>query len=275
MPYLVENNQFKDSFIYDETLPRSIDFIERYENLWDWSLLAGNNVVISNGTIRNYFHDQLSPYFENNLEAALNRSMGLNGSEETFAEEIEVNDHFFRTHRELQFQHSDEIEKATSIDWRILSRNTLLPWSQEIIERHIHRWNWPELCINESIKWDYKLMKHFEHNIDWHLPFVDNETEFITNDLIGINSNLHIEWDIEMLSEFSHRLDPFNTTMSRKTNWNFELLVKFYEFWDPDCLPGNKRLWDTVFHEFQKDQELFQLLDVVLEKKSRQFSEII
>ena len=45
-------------------MPWSIEFIERYENVWNWELLAQNDNVMGNPEIRNHFYNRLYPYFE-------------------------------------------------------------------------------------------------------------------------------------------------------------------------------------------------------------------
>jgi len=109
-------------------LPWSINFIKRYENLWNWELLAQNENVMGNTEIRNYFYNRLYPYFEDYLESSTHMFNGLNGSEQTYSEEIEMDStSFFKKHKELQFQHPDEIANVKSIDWLRLSQNEILP----------------------------------------------------------------------------------------------------------------------------------------------------
>lgn len=245
-----KNEIFVEDDIFPEincnrSLPWTIQFIERYENLWKWELLADNEHVMGNADIRKYFQNQLSPYMEYYLASS------------TY------------TQKHIEFQHPLEIDAAESIDWFHLSRNEMLPWNTELIEKYYDKWNWTVLSTNMSIPWDINLIKKFEDKIDWTIDkvkIVDGE-EKITFYANSISANLNIKWDAELLSTFIKKLNTWDISISPKAKWDIDLLSQFEDFWEYGELSKNKSVWDKVFSEFDNPEHLNPLLDAILDKR--------
>jgi hypothetical protein len=254
-------------FSFNDSLPWSTKFIKRYENLWNWESLAQNNSVIGKQEITDYFYDKFQPYYESYKDAWFDTRKRLAGFGRTFAEQVEdnLNMGFFRTNKELQFQYLYEIENARSINWRILSSNSLLPWSAELIEKYIDKWHWSELSKNVSIRWDLELMKRFEHRIDWTIDTpCDDGCTTLTDQ--SISSNFSIQWDAEILSTFLNKLDTNYISGSPCVKWDIDLLIQFNEFWDLYRISWGS-VWNKVFFEFNNEEHFISLLDLILEKK--------
>lgn len=262
---IFQSNDSFAEFNCNDALPWSIDFIQRYEDLWDWNLLAQNPCVMGNLEIRNHFYNRLYPFIEEYGESCLDSSKSFG---ERYCDILDSDSESFKKHKELQFQHSSEILKAKTIDWRLLSLNTLLPWSEELIEKYIDSWHWSELSTNESVPWDLKLIKTFEHKIDWTKDITDNNGVTRLNGT-SISNNMSIEWDSILLSTFSTKLNNWDISISDRAKWNIDLLIQFTDFWEYGTLSLNKIVWSKVFHQFETEEYLMPLLDFVLEKHSK------
>jgi hypothetical protein len=265
-----DNDIFFSELSYNEFVPWGIELIEYFEDRWNWELMAQNDAVVTNATLRNFFQTKLKPYLDEDfLNRAINRTMGLNGAGESIGEACEgfySGMPFFRQHKEMQFLTPDEIEVCTGLDWRILSNNTLLPWSSELIEKYKDRWDWPVLCANGYVPWSVELMKKFEDKIDWTIGIPD-ENGLTTYDALGISENLYIQWDSSILSTYSHKLDPYCISRSISAKWDIDLLIEFNNFWDMEGLCYNGIAWKKVFSDLD-GLKIQELLEITLARKN-------
>lgn len=259
-----EENQF--DFNYNDSLPWEIEFIERYIDLWDWGYLAQNPKVMGNPKIKKHFHNQLYSFYKASTESRSFKYNGINGSVLTYGEEVESSFDIFKKQKELQFQHPNEIIKAKSINWLRLSQNTLLPWSAELIEQFIDKWDWSQLSTNESVPWDMELIKKFEHKIDWTIDITDKNGVTTLNGT-SISNNMGIEWDSLLLSSFLTKLNKWDISISGNAKWDIDLLIRFSEFWEYNTLSLNRIVWSKVFPEFDSEEHLLPLLDLIIENK--------
>lgn len=264
-----DNDDFFCELSYNESLPWGFDLIEHFKDKWHWETMACNDVVVTNGTLRNYYFKQLGPHLDGFWEGATNRLLGLYGDGQTIGEACETqycSVPYYQQRNELQFLDTKEIEQYKEKDWRMLSYNTLLPWSAELIERYQDKWDWPVLCANKCVPWDLELMKKFEDHIDWTIGTPD-ENGMTSYDGLGISENLYLEWDKEILETFSHKLDPWCISMSIAAKWDIDLLIQFESFWDIHGLGMNTKVWAMVFPEFEKGDIICGLLDMIIERR--------
>jgi hypothetical protein len=246
------------------SLPWSVEFVARYEDLWCWELLAQNKALMSIPAIRRRFSDRLYPYIGTYEDYD---SESEDSDERTFAEELEIELNSLNSHKEWQFQTVEEIEQDKNIDWLRLSQNAVLPWSAELIERYKDKWDWTWLGQNEYIPWSVELMKQFEEYLDWSKDVV-NEDGNLELGTRSISSNGGIAWDAEILSAFIDKLNTWDISISQCAKWDIDLLIQFSDFWAQDFLAGNKLIWYKVFSEFNTEAHLNSLLDIVLKKKN-------
>lgn len=248
----------------NESLPWSIEFIARYEDLWHWELLIQNKSVMNVPEIKKYFHNQLKPYIE---EYSGHYNNQYDYIKMTFIEELEEKANNLRRYKEWQLQSIEEIDTTKDIDWLRLSQNEVLPWSAELIEKYVDKWDWSELIHNKSIPWSLELMKQFEDRIDWtvNLPNEDGETNLIGN---SISANHAIEWDAEILSVFKKKLNNHDISISQCAKWDIDLLIQFSDFWEYVILSLNELVWNKVFPEFNNEDHLNSILDMILRKRN-------
>lgn len=55
-------------------------------------------------------------------------------------------------------------------NWKLLSRNTSIKWSEELIEKFEDRWHWEYRGIsnNESLPWSASLLRKFSNRWSWY-----------------------------------------------------------------------------------------------------------
>lgn len=247
----------------NESLPWSIEFIARYEDSWSWELLIQNKSVMNVPEIRKYFHHRLSPY----LEEYEGRSKGL------YQRAIMILDELNGMYEELQLKSAEEIDNTNNINWFRLSQNEVLPWSAELIEKYVDKWDWSVLIHNKSIPWSLKLMKQFEDKIIWSNDLANDLTDEDGDTIMdtgSISANFDIEWDAETLSTFKNKLNSHYISINSSTKWDIDFLTQFSDFWNYNALSLNKVIWHKVFPEFKNEEHLNPLLDIILEKRNNQ-----
>jgi len=253
----------------NERLPWSIEFIERYEDRWNWNLLGRNPRVMGNPEIREHFYHHLSEHiegYERWIKSPKNYEMMSDA--EVLEDKLTELDGL----KELQLRSAEEIENTQNIDWTYLSQNELLPWSAELIEKYKKEWDWRWLSNNESIPWNLELIKQFEDRIYWgpdYMEDFDNGDDFdMFFDLCCISANPTIEWDAEIISTFKKKLHKPYISVSEFAKWDIDLLIQFADFWHYSFLARNDSMWGKVFPEFNTEEQINALLDVVLERRS-------
>ena len=62
----------------------------------------------------------------------------------------------------------DLIEQyGDQLDWRCLSQNESLPWSEDFIERFADRWKLYELSFHEFLPWSEELIERYRSRWEW------------------------------------------------------------------------------------------------------------
>lgn len=88
----------------------------------------------------------------------------------------------------------DQLEDWEDIlDWKAVSSNKQVRWSDEMIRRFQDKWDWSLLWLNTSIIcWDAELLEEFEDRITW-----------------GLIVSTSIIWTIELHDKFNKHLPSY------------------------------------------------------------------
>jgi hypothetical protein len=84
-------------------------------------------------------------------------------------------------------------------DWKCLSENTSLPWSNELIERFVNHWDWWSLSANEVLPWSPILIERYEDYWKWYC----------------LSRSAVLPWSLDLVVRFEHRWiweGPFGST---------------------------------------------------------------
>ncbi len=105
---------------------------------------------------------------------------------------------------------------AYELDWKTLSKNRNLDWTEELMETYEDRFLWHELAWNESIIWHTPLIKRFKKRLDWYY--------------LGRNTNLPIT--AEFIAEHKKKIFIIET--------NIHLTNELKQLYGKDLLPDTK-----------------------------------
>lgn len=94
-----------------------------------------------------------------------------------------------------------------------LSLNDHLPWSKELVDRYIDRWDWYSLSFSMiGYKlWFNGLLSYYEERIDW--------TQLCTN--------TQVPWTNDLIEQFSHRIDWEAASGNQFFPWSVEILDRY------------------------------------------------
>jgi|GEM_PF-161546 len=151
---------------------------------------------------------------------------------------------------------------VNKIDWKSLSRDRDLDWSEEIIQKYEDYWDWIELSKNPSLKWSNELIEKFQDRWNWNLLsggeiqnlklcLPKNKME-ITEEMISLfenkwnwiflSGNPNISWSAELISKYENRWNWPTLKRNNKIPWSSSLIEKYklklFENWG-----GQPTLW--------------------------------
>jgi len=122
------------------------------------------------------------------------------------------------------------------LDWEYLSENKSMLINEEILDNYSTLWNWNKICINENFPWSLQIIKKYENNWDWETllrnkknPLIIDllEKHFENNDSDKfkkeISANKHLRYLFEMSLK---ERDLAGLCTNAILKWNIELIEK-------------------------------------------------
>ncbi len=231
----------------NKSLPWSLDFIERFEDNWRWEELSDNESLPWSLELINRFESQWYWYGDGYINNGISQN-------------------------KLFLWSLDFIERfEDKWDWDGLSKNEFLPWTLKLIERFDSHWNWMFLSQNESLPWTLDFVKRFEDKWDWEelsknkvLPwsaiFIEQFRHNWSWKYLSINSGL--PWSVELIKRFEHQWHwsgngwP-NLGLGQNVGlpWSLEFIELFKSEWSWWDLSRNQSLpWSLELIEKFKDK---------------------
>jgi hypothetical protein len=139
-----QDNWYGGLLSQNETLPWSIDFIECFEERWDWREGLSRNTALP------WSLKLIECYKERWNWGDLSRNKALPWS-------IDLIDCY-----------------KERWDWRSiwsgsLSKNIALPWSINLIDSYKERWDWEALSQNIALPWSLELIERYKERWDWSI----------------------------------------------------------------------------------------------------------
>ena len=155
-------------------------------------------------------------------------------------------------------------------DWQLLSRNTALPWSLELIEIFRDRWSWGKggLSTNSAIPWSIEIIDRYNNKWDW-AELSRNKALNWSLDLIkkyqdrwvwdGLSSNEALPWSFELIQLYEDRWDwvRYGLSCNKALNWSLDLIERYQDKWNwkDYGLSNNPKLpWSLKLIEKYKDK---------------------
>lgn len=251
-----------------------IDFIDKFNDKWNWGVLQNNNLPWSLDFIKSHY--------------ILESKIGTNN-----------NNWIEKLHLYLGW------------NWRMLAYNDNIPWSIELFWEFRNRWGYQEKSCFDKIKWTIDSLEkyeciliHFslkskkieinepkyfiksERNLefereDW-IEFTNSvrkkkkdivekkyETKILidttyflpfqmrykkTLDWKSISASENIDWSIELIEYFENKWDWDNLS-NNNLNWNSNLIAKFKSNWNWNYLSANKQITWTKNMIFENQND--------------------
>lgn len=270
---------YKDELNWDElsdnkSLPWSLFLIKRFEKKWNLFFLGWNSTI--------EWNIELVDYLLENGDTGI-RKYDVWGSKNMYSALIDN-----LSSNPNMFWNINLLERfKKNLNWKKLSANKSLPWSEELIDKYIrvnYSWNWKELSANESLPWTVQLIEKYIDKWDWvslsantALPwsiefikkYIDkwdwkgsNDSVYYGDLRYGININKGIFYDYKLIKEFE---DLWNweylsmeygwfiqSFVSKEIYWSVELLTEFAHKWDWSELQENETIYALLFSDLEE-----------------------
>lgn len=156
-------------------------------------------------------------------------------------------------------------------NWEYLSRNESLPWSINLLNKYRDKWDWDYLCSNTGVPWSNELVELFVENINWqHLSSNEKfpwSEEFVEKyydklDWKNITYNHYFCWN-EKYINYIFTLFPINgfcIAHNEGVHWNIEILRKYHNRLDYHDLVVNDSVYNNVIAPLINDDIVEQVL---------------
>lgn len=169
-----------------------------------------------------------------------------------------------------------------ALKWSGLSLNESLPWSSDLIERFIKKWDWEVLSGSNGVAFTANQIAKHKDKIIWkrkHPNFgalSDNTSlrwseelidAFIENwDWDDLSKNEGVRWTEKMIIKYWDKLNLNELFRNPSLPWSFAFLMKFeneiFNAWTMDSHTEKCRqiIWNKVFENILDDE----MIDVLL-----------
>lgn len=261
--------EFSEPFSINRALPwDSVEFVKRYEDLWDWELIASNDML--KGECLAYYMEHLKQYeWYTPPEPEVEKT-----EEEIFMQKlVDEYDPFpiypreelrekYQDFHDFLMLHPDLAHKE--MDWKAFSKDANMYWTTELVEKYEEHWDWKELSENRSMPLTLDFMKRFEDRLVWHGTEDEPDEEGLVGvSMEGIGNNFWMAWTIELLEAFHEKMGEHNSILhSTATEWTLPLLDCYSRLFDHHHIPY--RVWNTLFAEFNEEENMMAVLDEVV-----------
>ncbi len=251
MKTFILNNAHWVKTWFTKSYPISLDFIARHEDNIDWYLLSKNKKIDYTIEFCEKYRERL--YWEE-FNPLLSREFKGEGRDERLIA-------FLDSFRE-------------QLNWKIVTENLRTPENTERLLRAFEDyWDWGNLCLVESIRWNLDLLRKFKDKIVWHAISVNNQVpwryEWIEEfaDLFDWYWFPHYSsytWDSRSLQRFRKYLEEAGTVINSISfkNWLQEMLNDDMDEQSEDS--GEEDIYDPVAdEEFEMEGDTASLEEVI------------
>lgn len=200
-------------FEVNPTLTGNIEFIEKYYNILEsWAIFANDKLPWHQEKLLERWEDKINWY-------------GVAGNTLLLGD--------------LDFfeRHIDRWIHLTPKAFNMLSRNTGIPWSIELIEKYKSHWDWKRLSQNESLPWSIEFIEYFKDDLLWAKVTIDD------NDY---DENGQVIYDSGMIFETIEEYMTSNPALP----WSIDFILHFGNEIDPDTLGTNYEIWKKAFEPY-------------------------
>jgi hypothetical protein len=137
----------------------------------------------------------------------------------------------------------------TEYAYLMLSENTGLPWSEELIDKHIDLWEWERLSINKTLPWSESFIEKHTDNLVWG---------GLEKDFKEIIPSKH-EYGYDFISGCIN----FGMIHNSALPWSIDLLLKYEDNIDFEELVVNKGMWEKAFKPNINDEVIDMIISIL------------
>ena len=232
----------------NEYLPWTSTIIEKYEDYIDFKLLSGNRSVPWTDNLIAKYADR----FDKERYEAGNYEQWVNKMDESIEKEEytgvlkpawSLSDDEYR----LKYTENEFAEKLAESDWESLSRDECVPWTEELIDKYIDKWEWGH---NEEL----------DPATSWFaIPDGITEEEVFS----GLSTNPALPWSVKLIKKYSDRIDWDHLSNNVGLPWSLSLVKKFRKKWSWNDLKWNQGMWEKVFYPYLDEESIGEIMEKV------------
>jgi hypothetical protein len=263
----------------NKALPWSETFIGKYSDKWDWRELSSNESIPWSEQLINTFFDKWNWY-------DLNRNKSIPWIPNFFNQynkywpvpapsfwpkDLEWNNKFIKEHlndwKNWEFLSSNEYlpwtenlidENMEKWDWLRLSQNQFLPWSEKFFYKYIHKWDWRALSSNSKLPWSHEFIDEHIDKWDW----------------FWLSKNSGLPWSESFLKTYIRWIDWNGLSQNRVLPWK-DLLTIENNFSIKNLFNQSKSPWFVSFFKKNIDNWNWETFSMLGKNGAFQFSEKI
>ncbi len=251
----------------NRSLPWSMELLERYKDRWDWRILVYNESILKDADILFYCFEKLleTSSHEDAIQMKL-RCMAMDCRDDKYYPHEMIMDYIYRSEiPEEQLTSWDQVVDLKDPDWNLISRNTLLPWDEKIIEVYKDELKFETLSMNKAVPWDIDLIKKFKDNVSFGIwdPGDGNNPGTTFG---GLCMNDEIKWNSEMLNEFYDDICFMSISKNEGVDWNLDMLIEFDDELHKGMTYFNKSVFRRTFPNLCNHDNMKKMADILIKK---------
>ncbi|MCF8222307.1 MAG: hypothetical protein K9J25_04110 [Bacteroidales bacterium] len=246
---LITNKLYWEYISSNEHLPWTSAMIEKYEDYIDFELLSGNrSVPWTEELIAKYASRfDFKRYEEGNYEPWANKKEDHRYKEENkgiLAPTWSFSDDEYK----LKYTKKELAQVLADPDWEIISCDRCVPWSEELIDKYIDKWEWGHNIRRMGTGFCYSS----------HPPGM--EYEEVHN---GLSSNPDLPWSVKFIKKYSGKINWNHLTNNEGLPWSLYFINKFRKKWSWRELRWNEGLWKKVFYPCLDDRVIGEIMEKI------------
>jgi hypothetical protein len=175
-----------------------------------------------------------------------------------------------------------KFESMDKWNWKGLSCNKSLPWSEALIERYADQWDWEMLSKNNSLPWSEELIERYKdkwkwgmhglssnNSLPWSESFIERYKDKWHWRNYGLSSNQSLPWSESFIERYADKWDwgRLGLSSNKSLPWNEAFIQGFANKWGWTLLASNKGV-RKVFNSWTK-QEISTALERIRLARNR------
>ena len=137
---------------------------------------------------------------------------------------------------------------ASRWNWKSLSGNAGIPWTEQLIEEFSECWDWSELSNNAALPWTLTLIERYESRWQWNASKGNSKCL----------SRCEFAWSPNILFRFKSKLNLVRQSKNKSLDWSQELFATLSDCWDAESVAAHQ--------DFEVSQMLVQDVERLLDR---------